>query len=148
MTEWLDDNQQHVWRLYLDVNRMMIDKLDDGLSQRNDLALTDYEILVMLSEADERRLRMSELAQRVLVSRSKLTYRIDQLTRRGFVCREQSEDDGRGMFAVLTPAGFSLLEASAPGHVTDVNTFLFDHLDDDDLATLQAILERTRAKLG
>lgn len=147
MTAWLDDAEQHVWRLYLDVNTKMIEALDDGLRQRNDLALTDYEILVMLSEAADRRLRMSELAQRVLVSRSKLTYRIDQLARRGFVCREQSEDDGRGMFAVLTPEGFALLEASAPGHVQDVRRLLFDHLDDGDLDTLRAILERALAEL-
>ena len=87
-----------------------------------------YEILVQLSEAPERRLRMSQLADRCLSSRSRLSHAVSRLEERGWVRRQVCAEDGRGQLAVLTDDGFAALEAAAPVHVARVRTHLFDQL--------------------
>src|SRR5690606_32684985 len=95
------------------------------------LTLADYEILAHLSEAPDDRLRMSELADAALVSRSRLTHRVDRLAARGLVAREACPTDKRGTFAVLTPAGRSTIVATAPTHVEGVRRYLVNRLDPD-----------------
>ncbi len=123
---WLDAAEQEAWRSLLAVVNLLFDRLDRELRDAAGLTLEDYEVLVHLSEADDRRLRMSELAEHVLRSRSRLTYRVDQLERRGLVRRERCPDDGRGLFAALTPAGVQVLVAAAPVHVGGVRAHLVD----------------------
>lgn len=120
------------------------EELNQRLETRSDIALTDYEILVHLSEADDRRLRMRELADVAIISRSRLTYRVDKLVERGLITREPCTDDGRGLWAILTDEGYALLGAAAPGHVDDVRELLINQLSEQDRQHLDQII----AKLG
>lgn len=121
------------WRSFLfGVNRLL-EHLDHSLQEHHGIPLTDYEILVFLSEAPRRRLRMSELADQVLVSRSRLTYRVDRLVERGLVVRSEVADDRRGLYAELTEAGGRLLAEAAKTHVEDVRTRLMDHIGPGEL---------------
>ncbi len=134
MTRWLSSEEQVAWRSFLfGVNRLL-EHLDHSLQEHHGVPLTDYEILVFLSEAPRRRLRMSELADQVLVSRSKLTYRVDRLVERGLVVRSQVAADRRGLYAELTDAGMDLLDEAARTHVADVRDRLMDHIPPDGLA--------------
>lgn len=142
MTRWLSADQQQTWRLYLEVVARQMELFDQDLRHEADLALTDYEILVMLSEAEDHQLRMSELASLVIVSRSRLTYRVDRLCKRGLIERVGFADDRRGVLARLTDAGMELLVDTAPHHVETVNQMIFDHIDEAELETFHRILER------
>lgn len=147
MTSWLSEREQEVWRKFLAVSLRFPEELSQRLEDRSGLALTDYEILVLLSEADDRRLRMSEVAEGAIVSRSRLTYRVDKLVERGFISREPCADDGRGLWAILTDEGFAVLEGAAPGHVADVRELMLDHLSEDDLDQMNEIVDRLGSKL-
>jgi DNA-binding MarR family transcriptional regulator len=111
------------------------------------MSLAEYEILVQLSEAPDRRLRMSELADRVVSSRSRITHTVGRMEERGLVYREACVDDGRGVLCVLTDAGFARLEGAAPGHVETVRTIMFDPLEPADAEILGAALSKVREKL-
>lgn len=142
MTQWLSEDEQVAWRRFLHATSLLTERLQNGLQRDFGLSDTDYEILAMLSEAPNRRLRMSELAKHVLVSRSRLTYRVDQLAERGLVRRESCPQDGRGMNATLTDDGMAMIEAAAPGHVEDVRRYLFDHIAPDQLHVFSDIFAR------
>lgn len=124
-----------------------MDRLDQELQQRSHLNLTDYEILSVLSEAPDHRLRMSDLARQVLVSRSRLTYRVDRLAEVEFVAREECEDDRRGLWAILTEKGSAALMDAKSGHERDINNWFFDLMNDDELTMLSNVMTRIEAKL-
>jgi DNA-binding MarR family transcriptional regulator len=126
---WLDDDEQRAWRAVLAGTTKLIEALDRDLRAHHHLSLADYEILVHLSEAPGRRLRMAELADAALLSRSRLTHRIDRLRDQGLVTREPCEEDKRGWFAVLTDHGFARLEEAVPTHVAGVRAYLVDPVD-------------------
>src|SRR3954468_15956785 len=136
-TEWLDDEEQRAWRTLLRHQVYVIDRLDSELVAGHGLALADYEILVQLSEAPERRLRMAELADSALVSRSRLTHRVDRLVADELVERQPCPTDRRGTFAVLTDAGLKLLEQAARTHVAGVRRYVIDPMRP---ATRQALV--------
>ena len=144
---WLTAEEQAVWRAYLDVTRLLNDRLHRQLVDENGLSLAEYDILVHLSEAEGRRLRMSQLADHVVHSRSRLTHTISRLEQRGLVRRDPCPDDGRGVLCVLTPEGFSSLEQAAPGHVEAVRQSMFDPLTPRQVAELGMALDRIRAGL-
>ncbi|MEO1060448.1 MAG: MarR family transcriptional regulator [Actinomycetota bacterium] len=146
-TKWLDRDEQWAWRSFLEAQQRLTDRLDRELRDAHGLGLDDYEVLVFLSESDDGRLRMSELAEQLLHSRSRLTYRIDRLVRSGLVRREQCPEDKRGTFAVLTDAGAALLQEAAPVHVTGVRTHLLDAMSPAEFAQLGEVMERVAAKL-
>lgn len=125
---WLDEDEQRTWRRFLDVNRLLMAALDRQLDQDAGLSLADYEILVRLGDAPERRLRMSELADATLFSRSRLSHAISRLEGLGWVQRAACPEDKRGLFAELTDAGSATLRSAAPGHVRAVRARLFDQL--------------------
>ena len=141
-TRWLNDEEMRLWRAFLVVAMGVPAQLDAQLKEVSTLSLDDYEVLVHLSEADEQRVRMSELSAKLLHSRSRLTQRVDRLATRGLVRREKCTDDGRGTWAVLTDDGYTALRSAAPQHVEDVRANLFDHLHDDDVAALMPVMER------
>ena len=147
MNEGLSDAEQRTWRAFLSANVQLLERLDHELQQRSHLSLTDYEILYELASAPDRRLRMSELADRVLVSRSRLTYRVDRLAGVDYVVREEAEDDRRGLYAILTDTGAQALEAATPGHVGDIRTWFFDLIDGDELAVVARVVSRMDEKL-
>jgi DNA-binding MarR family transcriptional regulator len=144
---WLSAQEQQVWRDYLDVMRLLMERLNRQLSEGSEVSLAEYEVLVQLSEASDRRLRMSELADRVVNSRSRLTHTVRRLEDRGMVAREECEDDRRGVRCLLLDAGFAVLEAAAPGHVEAVRTIVFDPLTDVDVAALGTAMRKVRTGL-
>src|SRR3569623_2010355 len=114
---WLDADEQKAWRAWLFSSLLLQDRLDRELSQAPGISHAYYEILVQLSEAPGRMLRMSQLAERSLSSRSRRSHAVSRLEERGWVRRQVCPDDGRGQRAVLTDDGFAALEAAAPVHV-------------------------------
>ncbi|MEZ5342980.1 MAG: MarR family transcriptional regulator [Acidimicrobiales bacterium] len=116
--------------------------MDRRLQERSDLTLTDYVILVNLSEAPDRKIRMNELADITVVSRSRMTYRIDSLVRRGYIDRVICDDDRRGLYASLTDEGFTKLAEAAPDHVEDVRSVLFDQIMPDEYPAFSAAIIR------
>ncbi len=130
MTEprWLDDDEKATWRLYLAATRLVEDALDRQLREDSGIPLSYYEILVRLSAQPDRTLRMSELAELTLSSRSRLSHAVAKLEGMGWVERRPCEDDRRGQWATLTDQGFAALAEAAPGHVEAVRQRLFDPL--------------------
>ena len=110
-TRWLTDDEQRMWRAYLDSMRMLVTRLDQQLARDAGISLTDYELLVTLSEAPDRRMRMSMLATAVTATRSGVTRAINRLVEGGWVERVPCPDDRRGALAVLTDAGAAKLAA-------------------------------------
>jgi DNA-binding MarR family transcriptional regulator len=121
---WLSESEQAVWRRLLAVECRLRERLDQELRDANGVTLGDYEVLVRLSEAPRRELRMSELASLLLISRSGLTRRVDGLVRDGLVARKACPSDGRGALARLTDAGFEVLRDAAATHVAGVRRYL------------------------
>lgn len=139
---WLDPLEMRVWRAFLRANQRVTVQVSDGLKAAADMSLDDYEVLVHLSEAEGRRLRMTDLSQRLLHSQSRLTQRVDRLAKRGFVCREKCPEDRRGTYAVLTDEGFAALDAAAPLHLLDVRAALIDRITPAEQDVLATVLER------
>ncbi|MGY1618901.1 MarR family winged helix-turn-helix transcriptional regulator [Geodermatophilus sp. SYSU D00691] len=138
---WLDAEEQKAWRAWLFSSMLLQDRLDRELTHATGISHAYYEILVSLSEAPDRRLRMSQLADRCLSSRSRLSHAVSRLEERGWVRREVCPDDGRGLLAVLTDEGFAALEAAAPVHVESVRTHLFDQLSPEQVAAMRDLGE-------
>jgi DNA-binding MarR family transcriptional regulator len=138
---WLDKDEQATWRAFLGVNLQLFEALERELQQDAGIPHGYYEILVRLSEAPARTLRMSDLASRSFSSRSRISHAIARLEESGWVRREASPVDGRGAFAVLTDKGFAALAAAAPGHVEAVRQFLFDRLTPEQVIQLRQISE-------
>lgn len=139
---WLDETEMRAWRGFIEVSGRVVQALDASLKESAEMTFDDYEVLVHLSESPERRLRMTELSERLLHSQSRLTQRVDRLVKRGWVCREKCDEDRRGTFAVLTADGFAAIEAAAPHHLADVRRLLLDHIRPDELASVADIFER------
>jgi DNA-binding MarR family transcriptional regulator len=136
---WLDADEQRAWRAYMYSWMLLGDRLDRELTRETGISHAYYEILVQLSETEGRALRMSELADRCLSSRSRLSHAVSRLEERGWVRRQVCPEDGRGQLAVLTDAGFAALEAAAPVHVESVRTHLFDQLSPTQIAAMRDI---------
>ncbi|HWH31721.1 MAG TPA: MarR family transcriptional regulator [Egibacteraceae bacterium] len=149
MTEprWLDEDEQRAWRAFLAASRLLFDRLERELQHDAGMPHAYYEILVRLSEAPDRRLRMSELADKSLSSRSRVSHAARRLEEAGWLRREECETDRRGAWAVLTDAGYAVLQAAAPGHVEGVRTHLFDQLSAEQVAQLRQISEAVVAHL-
>ncbi len=139
---WLDREEQRTWRTLMLAANLLFEEFDRELQRSASMPATHYEVLVRLSEAPERRLRMSELADRSQSSRSRLSHTVARLEGAGWVRRDMCPSDRRGAFAVLTDAGFDALDAAAPIHVESVRRHLFDQLDQHQLDELRAIAER------
>ncbi|MEM7275716.1 MAG: MarR family transcriptional regulator [Actinomycetota bacterium] len=140
--------RREAWRIFMSANVQLTDRLDHELQQRSHLNLTDYEILSVLATAPQFRLRMSDLARQVLVSRSRLTYRIDRLTEVGFVTREECEDDRRGLWAIISPVGLDALDTARDGHERDIETWFFDLMTDEELSVVAGVMARIEGKLS
>jgi DNA-binding MarR family transcriptional regulator len=128
MTRWLSEHEQVLWRGWIAASMLLPDRLSRDLQEQHGLTGTDYQILVELSESPERRMRMSTLADRTLLSRSRLSHQVDRMERAGLVTREVCTQDGRGMYAVLTDRGWDTIVAAAPDHVESVRRHLMDRL--------------------
>lgn len=139
---WLTAEQQVWWRSYLLGSARLTEALGRQLEQDSGLSLSEYEVLVRLSEAGDRSVRMAELATSLVHSRSRLTHTVNRLERRGLVERRPCAADGRGINAVLTEQGWHTLVAAAPGHVRAVREHLVDRLTGDQLRALGEAMAR------
>ncbi len=138
-TRWLDEDEQRTWRSFLFAVRLLGEQLDRELQRDAGMPHAYYEILVALSEAPDRTLRMSRLAELTRSSRSRLSHAIDRLEELGWVSRCPLPTDKRGAMARLTDTGFKTLEGAAPGHVAAVRQHLLDKLTPEQVAQLGEI---------
>lgn len=148
MTRWLDPDEQRTWRAFLAASRTLMDTLDRELQRDAGMPHTYYEILVRLSEAPDRRLRMADLAEATGSSRSRLSHAAKRLEEHGWLRREGCPTDRRGQFAVLTDCGFEVLAGAAPGHVEGVRRHLFDALSPAQVTQLRQISEALLDRLA
>jgi DNA-binding MarR family transcriptional regulator len=125
---WLSDEQQQVWRRFVQVLIKMPAALEAQLQRDAGLTHMGYLVLITLSERDDRRLAMSRLAKLASASLSRLSHVVARLEAQGWVRRERDPDDGRVQIAVLTDAGYAKVVDSAPGHAEAVQQLLFDRL--------------------
>ncbi|MDP9844981.1 MarR family winged helix-turn-helix transcriptional regulator [Streptosporangium lutulentum] len=135
-SRWLSPIEQRVWRTHLAAHKLLDHRLDREL-QPFGLSVNDYEILVNLSETPGHRIRMSDLADATIQSRSRLSHQISRMEAAGLVARETCEDDRRGTFAVLTEHGWATIQKVAPHHVASVRQHFIDLLTDDQLHELE-----------
>ncbi len=138
---WLDDDERATWLAFVFGTRLFWDEVERDLQRDAQLPFGYYEILVMLSDAPGRTLRMSDLAAATQSSRSRLSHAVARLEREGWVRREGCPTDRRGANAVLTDAGFAALAAAAPSHVESVRRHLFDQLSPEQVEQLHDICE-------
>lgn len=141
-TPWLTAPQQRVWRSFLGGTTLLMDHLDRDLRAEHDLSMAEYEILVRLSEAPDRSIRMAALAAALSHSRSRITHTIARLEKDGFVFRGQCSTDGRGVSAILTDEGFAALEAAAHTHVRGVHAHLVEHATPEEFEVVGRVMER------
>jgi len=143
---WLNAAEMKAWRRYIIASRRLLEALDSDL-EGHDLSMADYEILAQLSDAPERKMRMSELAEIALLSRSRLSHRMKVMEKAGWVKREACPSDKRGYFAVMTPTGWKAIVAAAPDHVESVRARFVDHLSKVDQEIISAIFLRIEDSL-
>jgi len=142
---WLDPTEQRTWQAYMEANRRLFDGIDAQLQRDSGMPHAYYEILVRLSAAPGRTLRMRDLATAAQSSKSRLSHAISRLEERGWVRRQDCPTDKRGQLARLTEAGFAALADAAPGHVEQVRCSIFDALTSEQVTQLREISEAISA---
>ncbi|MEO6857723.1 MAG: MarR family transcriptional regulator [Solirubrobacteraceae bacterium] len=136
------EHELAAWRGFLQVHAGVTQALDAQMRAEHGLSVSAYEVLMFLDDAQDHRLRMSEIAGRVLLSRSGLTRMVDRLVRLGYVTRCAAESDGRGLFAELTEAGLEMVQVARLTHRGGVRRFFFDRLNTTDQLALGDIWTR------
>jgi DNA-binding MarR family transcriptional regulator len=144
---WLSDQQQQVWRQYLNISRRLQERIERDLQRQAGMPQAYYLILAMLSEAPGRSLRMNQLADILSASQSRTSHAVARLEEQGWVRRERTPEDGRGQIALLTDAGWDRVQQLAPGHADTVRCTMFDPLDAADLADLARIYDKIATNL-
>jgi DNA-binding MarR family transcriptional regulator len=147
-TRWLSAGEQDAWRSFVCACVGMFATIDAQLQRDAGIPHAYYEILVRLSEAPGRALRMSQLAEAAAASKSRVSHAVTRLEDRGWVRRVDCPTDRRGQIAELTPEGFAALETAAPGHVAQVRRALFDVLTPEQVGQLRVISEAMLAASG
>ena len=143
---WLNTDEQHTWRESIQAWQWLLAAVDVQLQRDSGMPLAYYEILVRLSEAPDRSLRMTQLAEASSSSKSRVSHAVARLEERGWVRRMDCPTDRRGQIAMLTDQGFAALSAAAPGHVEQVRRVLFDALSAEQLRQLDGISAAILAK--
>ena len=138
----LDQEELGAWRGMLRAHAALTRSLDAELTREHDLPLSSYEVLLFLNDSDGGRMRMSELADSVLLSRSGLTRLVDRLERQGLLRRERCTSDARGLFAEITDEGRGLFAEARKTHLDGVRRLFLDHFSRDELRTLGAFWEK------
>ena len=144
---WLNEDQQRSWRALVIGTTLLMDRLDDDLRRSFNISLTEYEILVRLSERPGRSMRMAQLADALAHSRSRVTHTVDRMEKAGFVVRGTTPEDGRGIVARMTDQGLELLEEAAPLHVEGVRTYLVDVAEAGDFLALGRVMDAVTDEL-
>ena len=144
MADPLTESEQLAWRTFIESSWALHTHLEDELRAQTGLSMNDYHVLVTLSEAPEHRLRMGELAGKLVFSPSRITYQISSMVKRGLVLKQPCPEDGRGQEAVLTDEGLHALESAAPLHLITVRDSFIDRLDPDELAVIGRVFDKVR----
>jgi DNA-binding MarR family transcriptional regulator len=140
--ELLDDEELAAWRGMLRAHAALTRELDAQLAREHKLPLSSYEVLLFLADAPEGRMRMAELAESVLLSRSGLTRLVDRLEREGLLKRKPCESDARGFFAEITPKGRRLFDAARRTHLDGVRSLFLSRFSRDELRAMGALWEK------
>ena len=138
----LSEAQMRAWRAFLGASTLVSARLNHELDEAAAISMYEYEILVRLFESEAGRVRMSQLADQVSYSRSRLTHTVGRLERAGYVLRSSCPNDRRGVYAHLTQAGYEFLAQTAPIHLDGVRRHLIDRFTPSELATLTELLEK------
>jgi DNA-binding MarR family transcriptional regulator len=143
---WLNPREMKAWRSYIIASRRLLDALDSDL-EGHDLTMADYEVMAQLSDAPGRRMRMSELADLAMLSKSRLSHRMKVMEKAGWVRREECMEDRRGYWAVMTDKGWKAIVAAAPSHVNSVRSRFIDQLSVKEQEALAGIFGHVTAEL-
>ena len=141
-TNWLTKAQLQTWTNFLTVSQLIEQKVDSQLRGDFNFTHSEFEILVRLSQAASNTIRMGELARLTIINKSALTYKVNNLLRKGLIKKTQCKADARGLEVTLTEAGRLYLERISPSHVVTVREALIDRLSDAELKTLNEISEK------
>ena len=143
---WLSPSEEAAWRKYIVASRRLYEALDEDLASHG-LSLSDYEILVHLSDAKDRSLRMSDLADKTILSRSRLSHRIKYMEGKGWVERQKCDSDKRGTWAVMTTKGWNAIVKAAPDHVESIRNRFIDQISKADQANIAVAFEKVEKTL-
>ncbi|RRR96810.1 MarR family winged helix-turn-helix transcriptional regulator [Glycomyces terrestris] len=146
-TRWLDDEEMRTWMAFIPASNLVARELDQQLKEESGLSHLQYEILIHLNAAETGALRMTELAERLINSKSGLTYQVGQMEKAGLVQRRQCEWSRSGVLAAITDEGRAALERAAPGHVAKVREVLIDVLTPEERKAIADGLGRVRDRL-
>lgn len=147
MAGWLSEAQSATWRTYIEASIRLQTRIEQDLEDGSGLSLIDYHVLLRLDEAPGQRMRMGELADRLVFSPSRLTYQIGSMEKRGLVVRRRDPDDGRGTRAVLTAAGSKAFRDAIPKHRRAIRELWLDDLDPAELDCLAEVFGRLERRL-
>ncbi|MGI8418374.1 MAG: MarR family winged helix-turn-helix transcriptional regulator [Nakamurella sp.] len=145
---WLSTDEQRLWRTWTQLNSELTARLQRQMQQGSKLSMSDYEVLVHLTESPSWRMRASKLAGLLQWERSRLSHHIGRMERRRLVERSECAEDGRGAFVAVTATGRTAIERAAPGHVAAVRRLVLNALDPSDAAALTELLDKVRARLN
>ena len=145
---WLDAGQQRAWRAWLDAHAHLSARLNRELQTSSGLSLSDYDVLVHLTDVSDGRLRSFELAEGLQWEKSRLSRQVARMAERGLVAKEAAPEDGRGSYVTLTRAGRRAIEDAAPAHVELVHRLLFDGLTPAQVRTLESIASSVVRRLA
>ena len=143
---WLNPREMKAWRSYIIASRRLLEALDSDL-EGHDLTMADYEVMAQLSDAPGRRMRMSELAELSMLSKSRLSHLMKVMEKAGWVRREECVEDRRGYWAVMTDKGWKAIVAAAPSHVASVRRRFIDQLSVKEQEALAGIFGHVTTEL-
>jgi DNA-binding MarR family transcriptional regulator len=143
----LDGDEEILWRSLVELLLRLPRVLDENFEREAKVSMTDYSVLVALSEAPASELRMGELAEATALSRSRTSRVVDDLVRRSLVTRRKCEQDGRSSLAAVTPEGMAVLVAAYPGHLARVRSLVLDHITKNEMRTMTQTLTRVLVAL-
>ncbi|MDI6410080.1 MarR family transcriptional regulator [Streptomyces albus] len=147
-TPWLNDDEQRMWREWLHLDAELLATLNREMQAEAGLSNPDYQVLAVLSESPEGRVRISDLAASLQWERSRVSHHVARMEKRELVSRLECPDDGRGAFVRITGTGQAAIERAAPGHVRAVRRLVFDALTPEEVARLGEIFHRLRSRIG
>ncbi|AKK02860.1 MarR family winged helix-turn-helix transcriptional regulator [Corynebacterium epidermidicanis] len=139
---WLNDDEQELWRFILAAIRRLERGMDETLQQDSDLSASEFSVLVTLSEAADRRMRLRDICVELEWDRSRASHQITRMERRGLVAKNKCAEDARGVLVELLPEGMKRLETAAPAHVESVRRMVFDKLSTQDVAVFRELLNK------
>jgi DNA-binding MarR family transcriptional regulator len=145
---WLDETQQCAWRKYMTMQAQLNARLNRQLQADSKLSLSDFEVLVQLTDNPAHKVRMFEVAQALQWEKSRLSHHLARMQKRGLVAREECPSDARGAFIVLTPEGRKAIEEAAPQHVETVRRLFFEGMTEEQISTLATMSEEILKRLA